>query len=52
MNDEIKTCCICGKSFKGWGNDPWPVVMDDDAKCCDDCDMSVVLSARLAKMKS
>jgi len=52
MNDETKTCCICGKSFEGWGNDPWPVVMDDDAECCDSCDMGIVLMARLAEMKS
>ena len=51
MNNETKICCICGKSFNGWGNDPWPVVMDDDAECCDDCDMGVVLAARISEMK-
>ena len=45
-------CCICGKEFEGWGNDPCPVVMDEDAKCCDKCDMEVVLPARIRKMRA
>lgn len=47
---EEKTCCICGRKFTGWGNDPWPVVKDEDARCCDDCNDSKVLEARLAEM--
>lgn len=43
-------CCICGKSFYGWGNDPYPVVMDEDKVCCDDCDKSAVLSARIVEI--
>ena len=48
--ESEKTCCICGKTFFGWGNDPWPVNTDDDATCCDECDNSVVLAARLKQM--
>lgn len=47
--DKFK-CCICGKEVIGWGNDPWPVVMDEGAKCCDECDMTVVLGARLDQL--
>ena len=47
---EGYTCCICGRHFTDWGNDPWPVNMDDNAKCCDECDMTVVLQARLEQM--
>ena len=47
---QEKVCCICGKKFTGWGNNPWPVVKDEDARCCDECDGSTVLSARLAQM--
>ena len=50
MDKKVQKCCICGKEFTGWGNDPWPVMMDEDARCCDECDMSIVLSARLAQM--
>ena len=46
-NDEVKVCCICGKRFRGWGNNPWPVVKDEDAQCCDECDGKYVLAARL-----
>lgn len=45
-------CCICHKIFTDWGNDPWPVVKDDDARCCDACDMNVVVPARIAQMYS
>ncbi len=44
MNEE-KTCCICGKSFMGWGNNPNPV--KKDGVCCDECNQTYVLTARL-----
>lgn len=47
---QEKVCCICGKKFTGWGNNPWPVVEDEDARCCDACNDEKVLSARLAQM--
>lgn len=40
-----KKCCICGKEFYGWGNEPWPV--KESGQCCDKCNMSVVVPARL-----
>ena len=39
------TCCICGKKFNGFGNNPAPV--KQDGECCDDCNNSYVLAARL-----
>ena len=48
--EEFK-CCICGNLIIGeWGNNPWPVVKDEDAKCCDECNSTVVLAARLGQM--
>ena len=44
----MKTCCICGKKFDGWGNNPEPV--KSDGECCDDCNMNYVLAARLARV--
>ena len=41
----MKICCICGKQFEGWGNNPAPI--KNEGECCDDCNMSVVLVARL-----
>ena len=50
MDDtEEKICCICGKKFTGWGNDPWPV--KKEGECCDECNNSQVLAARLAGVK-
>lgn len=40
-------CCICGQKFMGWGNNPYPLVEDEDARCCDECDGQVVM-ARIA----
>ena len=41
----MKTCCICGKKFDGWGNNPEPV--KSSGECCDECNMNYVLSARI-----
>ncbi len=39
-------CCICGQEIlDAFGNDPWPV--KDEGKCCDNCNLTVVLKARL-----
>lgn len=46
--NELKRCCICGKIFKGWGNDPWPV--KEEGQCCDKCNLDKVLPARLQRL--
>ena len=38
--EEEYICCICGKRFKGYGNNPWPV--KEDGRCCDECNKTVV----------
>ena len=50
MDNGVKTCCICGKVFEGWGNNPYPVVKDEDARCCDDCNAIYVIPARIAAL--
>lgn len=57
MNDpKMKICCLCGQMFVGWGNDPWPVLPeieldeDEDAVCCDECNFTRVIPARLDLM--
>lgn len=45
----IKTCCICGKDFTGYGNNPDPV--KTDGKCCDECNLTVVIPARMRLLK-
>ena len=49
-NDGLKKCCICGKEFVGWGNNPYPVNKDEDARCCDDCNSAFVIPARIAEL--
>ena len=43
-------CCICGKKIVGYGNNPYPVVDDDEARCCDECNSKYVIVARLARL--
>jgi len=45
-----KVCCICGRTFTGWGNNPYPVVTDKDARCCDECDYVVVIPTRVIEL--
>lgn len=40
-----KTCCICGKEFSGYGNNPDPV--KKQGRCCDECNNKKVIPARL-----
>lgn len=51
MTNQEYVCCICGKKFTGWGNDPWPVVEDENARCCDACNNEAVLPARIAGLR-
>ena len=44
---EAFKCSICGGFFYGWGNNPWPVVKDENARCYDRCNDTKVIQARL-----
>lgn len=46
---ETKTCCICGKTFKGHGHNPHPVEIE--GVCCDECNAKVVMK-RIAQLES
>lgn len=46
-------CCFCGETFYDYGNNPAPVNNEAGARCCDDCNSSVVIPARIeAYMRS
>ena len=51
MNKEenAKTCCLCGNKYWGWGNNAWP--LDNDGRCCDYCNATRVVIARIREMK-
>ena len=42
-----KICCICNKPFTGYGNNPYPVCKDQEATCCDECNLNKVIPARI-----
>ena len=39
---EKHICCICGEEFKGFGNNPYPLVKEEGARCCDECNDKVI----------
>lgn len=45
---ETGKCCICGKDYTNYGNNALPV---KDGRCCDTCNGTVVLSARIANLQ-
>lgn len=48
MNPE--NCCICDAPLaRNEFNNPWPWPADENAKCCDLCNNSVVVPARLRR---
>jgi hypothetical protein len=48
MKKEKHICCICGKEFKGYGNNPYPI--KSEGICCNECNRAVIL-ARLSEYK-
>ena len=44
------TCCLCGDTFVGWGNNPYPLSVNPDDRCCDKCNYTKVIPARLARI--
>lgn len=44
-----KTCCICGKEFIGYGNNPAPV--KEKGRCCDECNATVVIPKRIEQWR-
>lgn len=50
MSDVQHKCSLCEEMFTGYGHNPQPIIDDINARCCDDCNMSVII-ARLAQFK-
>ena len=45
------TCCICGKRYLGYGNNPYPCSDNENAKCCDICNVKYVIPLRIANLE-
>ena len=41
-------CIFCEKEIKGYDNNPEPV--KSEGRCCDDCNVSIVIPARLQNL--
>ena len=40
-------CCFCGKPYSDYGNNPAPVDMRENARCCNECNANIVIPARI-----
>lgn len=40
FEEEVKICPLCGKPYKSWGNNPYPMERD---MVCDECNMNVII---------
>lgn len=50
MEEKDSTnCCICGEPIVGYGHNPNPV--KKNGRCCNDCNATVVIPARLEEYK-
>ena len=45
---EANVCCICGKEFEGYGNNPAPY--KNTGVCCDECNARYVIPARIERL--
>lgn len=45
-NNQFK-CSICGRVFTGFGNNPYPVTKGLNDRCCDICNETQVIPARI-----
>lgn len=46
---QVGQCCLCNEPYEQYGNNPWPLVPDDDdiSRCCNNCNTIKVIPARL-----
>ena len=47
---ETGTCCLCGKEYSHFGNNPWPLTDKEDDRCCDECNDTKVIPARISRI--
>lgn len=45
-----ETCVLCKNEYRGHGNNPAPVVQE--GRCCDDCNSTRVIPARLKQLEA
>jgi len=50
MKKRTYKCCLCGNKYEGYGNNPWPISLDEEDRCCDMCNVTKVIPARIDLM--
>ena len=40
-------CCFCAEMFRGWGHNPYPVLVRRGAVACSECNLRIVLPQRI-----
>lgn len=48
-NRKTYICCLCGEEHEGFGNNPYPLVTNVELRCCDYCNMRLVIPTRIAQ---
>ena len=48
-SNKKQVCCICGKEFEGYGNNPDP--FKRSGSCCGQCDRDYVIPSRMIVMR-
>lgn len=48
-SNSHEVCCICGNKIKGYGHNTAPAA---EGRCCDDCNKSIILPARMLKYEN
>ena len=45
-------CNICGCTFSGYGNNPYPLcdINDFESRCCDECNSQYVIPSRIYEL--
>jgi hypothetical protein len=53
---EPPVCCLCGQPCEPWhapptgyGHNPWPLGTDPEGRCCNTCNDTRVIPARLGR---
>ena len=48
-NMKYYNCCVCGKGYIGYGNNPYPLTKENETekRCCDECNSKYVIPARI-----
>ena len=50
LNADLKVCILCEEPFTGYGHNPAPLEPYGAGRCCDACNMTRVIPARLSMM--